>query len=122
MNENGMPVHTSCKNCLSKYCNGDQHDQQPDFAGLQVTVADEHDQKLVDARMLDVVSSTESRKTTTKSSDVSMRMHSDYCLKRFMASFGKLGTFLNRLLPRAKTHMDLNAHAHHDALQRSNTN
>ena len=89
-----------------------------DFDGLQVNCTDEHDQMLVDARMLGVASSTESRKSTTKSSTISTKRNSDYLLKRFMGSFDKLGTFLKRL-PRANTHME--ARVHSGAPQRNNT-
>ena len=74
MNENGMPVKQSCLHCCQPDCTAKQ---QPNFDGLQVNTADEHDEKLVDARMLNVISSTESRKTTTKSNDTRMRRHSD---------------------------------------------
>jgi len=93
--------------------------EQSNFDGLQVNCADEHDQILVDARMLDVVSSIESRKTTTKSSNISTKRQSDYWLKRFMPSFDKLGTSLQRH-PRANTHME--AHVHTAVPQRNNTN
>jgi hypothetical protein len=97
-------------------------DQQKHFDGLQVTAVDEHDQTLVDARMLGVASSAESRQMTAKSSDISTKKQSDYWLKRFMASFDKLSTILRRRLPRANTHRHMEAHAHHAAPQRSNTN
>ena len=116
-----MPVKQSCLHCCQADCTAKE---QPNFDGLQVNTADGHDEKLVDARMLNVTSSTNSRQTTAKqttakSNLISMRRHSDYCLKRFMTSFDKLGTFLNRRHPRAKTHME--AHARRDALQRGNT-
>ena len=130
MNENGMPVKQSCLHCRQPDCTTKE---QPNFDGLQVNTAEnqknhEHDEKLVDARMLNVISSTESRKTTTKSNDTRMRRHSDlgvishsdYLLKRLMPSFAKLGTFMQRRHPRAKTHLDLEAHAHREALQRNN--
>ena len=102
MNKNAMPVKNHCAN------------------GLQVTVADKNDQTLVDARMLGVHSSTESRKATDKSQHISTLKDSDYCLKRIMSSLAKICTFVQRRLPRAKTHME--AHAHHAAPQRNNTN
>ena len=117
MNKNGMPMKKHCANCQSIDCSVDQ---QKNFDGLQVTVVDEHDQTLVDARMLGVHSSTESRKTTDKSQHISTHKDSDYYLKRMMASLAKICTFVQRRLPRAKTHMD--AHAHHAAPQRNNTN
>ena len=110
-NENGM----SCKKCGSEHCDGDN---QRAFDGLQVTVADEHDQTLVDARMLGVHSSAESRKLTHKSNSISTKRHSDFWLKRMMASFEKLGTFVRRHA-RAKT--DMAAHALDKTPQRSNT-
>ena len=117
MHENGMPVKQSCLHCCQPDCTAKQ---QPNFDGLQVTVVDEHDQTLVDARMLNVASSAESRKTTNNSQHISAHKDSDYCLKRMMASLAKICTFVQRRLPRSKTHME--AHAHHDALQRSDTN
>lgn len=117
MNENGMPVKQSCLQC----CQPDYTaKQQPNFNGLQVNNAGGHDQTLVDARMLGVASSAESRKTTNNSQHISAHKDSDYCLKRMMASLAKICTFVKRRLPRAKTHMD--APAHHDALRRSDTN
>lgn len=102
MNENDMSVTKNCPHCKSEnYVD----DQQPDFDWLQVNRTVEHDQTLVHARMLDVVSSTESRKTTSKSSKMSTRRNSDYWLKRFMASFDKMRSFLKRR-PRAVTHME----------------
>ena len=114
-----MPVQQKCATCGQTNCQTPTYNDQPDFDGLQVNCTDVHDQQLVDTRMLNVASSTESRKTTTKSSDISTKRHSDYWLKRVMASFDKLGTFLTRR-PRANTHME--AHAHTAAPQRSNTN
>ena len=113
MKENGMSVQQACvaADCATG--------KQADFDGLQVNCTAGHDQMLVDARMLGVASSTESRNTTTKSSNISTKRHSDYWLKRFMASFDKLGTFLKRR-PRANTHME--AHVHTAAPQRNNTN
>ena len=118
MNENGMSVNKNCPHCKSINkncphcksinccaCSTDESRDQGEFDGLQVTVPDEHDQKLVDARMLVAVSSTESRKTTFKSSEMSTRQNSDYWLKRFMASFDKMCSFLQRR-PRAVTHME----------------
>ena len=113
-----MPLKKRCANCQSIDCSADN---QQDFAGLQVTVAEQHDQTLVDARMLGVHSSTESRKTTDKSKDMSMKKRSDYWLKRIMASFDKMHTFLCRL-PRANTHAQLEAHVPSETLQRSDTN
>ena len=119
MNENGMPVKKKCPNCQSIDCSACSADNQRDFDGLQVTVPDEHDQTLVDARMLDVVSSTESRKTASKSNEMSTRRHSDYWLKRLMASFDKLATFLQRR-PRAVTQMEADpSHALASALEPS---
>ena len=112
-----MPVKKHCVRCQSIDCSVNE---QKHFDGLQVTVVDEHDQTLVDARMLGVHSSTESRKTTDNSQHISTHKDSDYCLKRMMASLAKIRTFVQRRLPRAKTHME--AHAHHGALQRSDTN
>ena len=117
MNENAMPVKKHCVNCQSTDCSVDK---QKNFDGLQVTVVDEHDQTLVDARMLGVASSAECRKTTDNSQHISAHKDSDYCLKRMMASLAKICTFVKRRLPRAKTHME--APAHHDALLRSDTN
>jgi hypothetical protein len=116
MNENDMPVYKSCANCLSEDCSGNK---QSDFDWLQVNRTGEHDQTLVDARMLGIDSSTESRKTTNYSNNISTERYSDYWLKRFMASFDKMGTFLRRG-PRAKTHME--AHAPSETLKRSDTN
>ena len=116
MNENAMPVKKHCVNCQSIDCSVNE---QKHFDGLQVTVVDEHDQTLVDARMLGVASSAESRQTTAKSSDISTKKQSDYWLKRVMASFDKMSTLLRRR-PRAKTHME--AHAHTASVQRSDTN
>ena len=107
---NGMPVQQT--RCTTG--------KQSDFDGLQVNCTDEHDQMLVDARMLGVASSAESRKTTDNPQHISAQKDSDYCLKRMMASLAKICTFVQCRLPRAKTHME--AHAHHDALQRSDTN
>ena len=87
-----------------------------------IVPAPQHDETLVEARMLDVVSSTKSSRPTAKSTrndddDVSMRRYSDYCLKRFMASFAKLGTFLRRR-PRAVTQMQADtSHALASALE-----
>ena len=117
MNKNAMPVKKHCVNCQSTDCSVDK---QKNFDGLQVTVVDEHDQTLVDARMLGVHSSTESRKTTDNSQHISTHKDSDYCLQRIMGSLAKICTFVQRRLPRAKTHME--AHAHHAAPQRNNTN
>ena len=117
MNKNAMPVKKHCVNCQSTDCSVDQ---QKNFDGLQVTVVDEHDQMLVDARMLGVHTSTGSSKTTDKSQHISTLRDSDYCLKRIMASLVKICTFVPCRLPRAKTHME--AHAHHAAPQRNNTN
>ena len=117
MNENAMPVKKHCVRCQSIDCSVNE---QKHFDGLQVTVVEQHDQALVDARMLGVHSSTESRKTTDNSQHISTHKDSDYCLKRMMASLAKICTFVQRRLPRAKTHME--APAHHDALQRSDTN
>ena len=119
MKENGMPLKQTCVNCVHCGAATCSDSKQSDFDGLQVDCTDGHDQMLVDARMLDVASSTESRKTTTKSSDIGTKRHSDYWLKRVMASLDKLGTFLTRR-PRANTHME--AHVHTAAPQRSNTN
>ena len=116
MNENGMPVKQWCLHCCQPDCTAKQ---QPNFDGLQVNNADGHDQTLVDARMLGVASSAESRQTTAKSSDISTKTQSDYWLKRVMASFDKMSTLLRRR-PRAKTHME--AHAHTASVQRSDTN
>lgn len=71
----------------------------------------EHDQKLVDARMLNVVSSTKCRKTTNKSNDTNTRRDSEYFLKRVMASFDKMRSFLKRR-PRALTHMQAHDTSH----------
>ena len=116
MEENGMPVPQTCVFCCAADCTTGK---QSDCPGLQVNCTDEHDQMLVDARMLDVVSSPESKKTTTESYDMSTQRHSDYLLKRLMASFDKLTSFLQRL-PRANSHMAL--HAHPAARARFNTN
>ena len=110
-----MPVHKSCANCLSKDC---VDKLQLDFDELHVNYTGEHDKRLVDARMLGVHSSTESRKTTDNSNKISTKRYSDNGLKRFMSSFDKMRTFLRRH-PRAKTHME--AHAHNKPLQRNNT-
>ena len=115
MNENAMPVKKNCVNCQSMDCSVNE---QKHFDGLQVTVV-EHDQTLVDARMLGVASSAESRQTKAKSSDISTKKQSDYWLKRVMTSFDKMSTLLRRR-PRAKTHME--AHAHTASVQRSDTN
>ena len=112
-----MPVHKSCANCLSKDC---VDKLQLDFDELHVNYTGEHDKRLVDARMLGVHSSTESRKTTDNSQHISTHKDSDYCLQRIMASLAKICTFVQRRLPRAKTHME--AHAYHAAPQRNNTN
>ena len=87
---------------------------------LQVTVAEQHDQTLVDARMLGVQSSPESRRTTEKSEPISPDRDSDYYLQRVMASLAKIGTFLQRRLPRAQT--DMAAHTPGAPVQRSDTN
>ena len=117
MNKNAMPVKKQCVICCAAdYTTG----IQPEFDGLQVNSVDGHDQTLVDARMLGVHSSTESRKTTDNSQHMSTHKDSDYCLKRIMASLAKICTSVQRRLPRAKTHME--AHAHHAAPQRNNTN
>ena len=113
-----MSVQQTCAKCWQTNCQTPTYNDQPDFDGLQVNCTDVHDQQLVDTRMLNVASSTESRKTTTKSSDISSKRHSDYWLKRVMASLDKLGTFLTRR-PRANTHME--AHVHTAAPQRNNT-
>ena len=112
-----MPEQQTCVICCAADC---PKAKQQDFDGLQVNSADGHDLTLVDARMLGVASSAESRKTTDNSQHISAHKDSDYCLKRMMASLAKICTFVQRRLPRAKTHME--AHAHHDALQRSDTN
>ena len=94
---------------------------QANFDSL-VESAPPHDETLVEARMLNVISTTKSSQPTAKSTsndddDVSMRRHSDYCLKRFMASFDKLGTFLQRR-PRAVTQMQADtSHALASALE-----
>jgi hypothetical protein len=100
MNKNAMPVKKDCVNCQSIDCSVNE---QKHFDGLQVTVVEQHDQALVDARMLGVHSSTESRKTTDNSQHISTHKDSDYCLKRMMATSAKICTFVQRRLPRAKT-------------------
>ena len=93
--------------------------EQKHFDGLQVTAVDEHDQTLVDARMLGVASTPESRQAKARTSDISTKKQSDYWLKRFMASFDKLGTILRRR-PRAATHMQASeSHALAPALEAS---
>ena len=120
MPENLMSMQRECAvsgaSCNKTECTSKQ---QQEFDGLQVNRNDEHDKKLVDARMLGVVSSTESRQTTIKSSDISTRRNSDYSLQRFMASFDKLGSFLQRH-QRAKT-AGSEDHVLSNALPRSNT-
>jgi len=109
MHENGMPVKKLCANCEQTDCSADK---QSNFEHLQVASTEGHDQMLVDTRMLGVFSSNESRKTTSKTSAMSMRPHSDYWLKRFMASVDKVGSFLQRRLPRAQTHEQLHDPSH----------
>lgn len=116
MNANDMPVYKACANCRSEHCSGDK---QSDFDGLQVNLTDQHDQTLLEARMLGVHSSTKSKNTTYNLSSISTKSYSDYVLKRIMASFDKMGTFLRRH-PRAKTHMA--AHVPSETVQRSVTN
>lgn len=101
MEELGMPPKQTCVICYAGDCTAGK---QSDFDGLQVNSADRHDQTLVEARMLGVASSAGSMQTKAKSSGISTKKQSDYWLKRFMASFDKLSTFLRRC-PRAATHM-----------------
>ena len=111
-----MPVKQTCVFCCAADCTTGK---QSHFDGLQVNSADGHDQTLVDGRMIGVASSAESRQTKAKSSDISTKKQSDYWLKRFMASFDKLSTFLRRR-PRAATHMQASeSHALASALEPS---
>jgi hypothetical protein len=118
MNHNDMP----CSNCHAKHCSNNVHNVQEMFVGLQVTGVDTHDQTLVGVRMLGVASSAKSKKLEKLGSRLykpSSQKHSDFWLTRFMASYDKLASFLQRR-QRAKTHME--AHAHLASPQRSNTN
>ena len=111
-----MPPKQTCVICCTPNC---KTRIQSDFDGLQVDSADGHDKKLVNARMLGVASSAESRQTKAKSSDISTKKHSDYLLKRLMESFNKLSTILRRR-PRAVTHMPASeSHALASALEPS---
>ena len=108
MNENAMPVKKNCVNCQSMDCSVNE---QKHFDGLQVTVVEQHDQALVDARMLGVSSSADSRQTTAKSSGISTKKQSDYWLKRFMRSFDKLSTIIPHR-PRAATPLACASESH----------
>ena len=112
-----MSVQPTCVVCCQASC---KTAKQSDFDALQVNSTDGHDQILADARMLHSATSTESKKTTTKSYNMSTQKHADYFLKRMMASFDKLTSFLQRR-PRANTNMEARAHPA-AAPQRHNTN
>ena len=116
-----MALQQPCAKCWQTNSQTTTYNEQPDFYSLQIRSTECGDQKLVDTRMLGVQSSAESRKTTNSSNNMSTERHSDYWLKRFMASSDKIGTFLRRL-PHAKTHTDMEALAPSAKLQRSDTN
>ena len=115
-----MALQQPCAKCWQTNSQTTTYNEQPDFHSLQIRSTECGDQKLVDTRMLGVQSSAESRKTTDKSEPISPNRDSDYYLQRVMTSLAKIGTFLQRRLPRAQT--DMAAHTPSAPVQRSDTN
>lgn len=103
-----MPAKKGCVQCRDLDC---PDRKQWDFDMLQVQSPHANDKRLVEARMLGVVTSGEFRNKASEANKANKAKNgertqgqSDYSLKRLMASLNKISTFLRRR-PRASTHM-----------------